>query len=176
MAIDWTILEWIQSWHMSASDVVMTTVSRIGNGGLVWILLAAGLLTYPKTRKVGLAVAIALVLDLLICNGIIKPLVGRLRPFEINTGVALLIPEPSGFSFPSGHTTAAFSAAVALWFQKSRWFVPALLLACLMGFSRLYLYVHFPSDVLGGILLGIALGAMGSLAADKIMAWRKSLL
>lgn len=168
MAIEWTILDWIQSWHTAAGDAVMTFITRWGNGGLIWILLAVGLLVYPKTRKVGLAMTIALVLDLIICNGTIKPLVGRARPCDINPEVALLIPVPSGFSFPSGHTVSSFSSAAVLWRQKSRLFVPALILACLMGFSRLYLYVHFPSDVLAGVLLGIALGVAGSWAADKI--------
>lgn len=175
MAMEWTILDIIQGWHTAVGDVVMTFITRWGNGGLIWILLAIGLFVYPKTRKVGLAVAVALVLDLLICNGTLKPLVGRLRPCDINTEVALLIPVPSGFSFPSGHTVSSFSSAAALWCQKSRWFIPALILACLMGFSRLYLYVHFPSDVLAGALLGAGLGVAGSWAANKIMGSQKGL-
>ncbi len=168
--MDWAVLNWIQNWHTPLADVVMISISRAGDGGMIWILLAVGLLVYPKTRKAGLAVALALLLDLLICNGIIKPLVARPRPCDINVGVDLLISRPWGFSFPSGHTAAAFAAATALWFQKNKLRVPALILACLMGFSRLYLYVHFPTDILGGIVLGVILGASASLLTNKIVA------
>lgn len=170
MAMDWAILNWIQNWHTPVGNVVMTNISRAGDGGMIWILLAVVLLVYPKTRKAGLAVALALVLDLLICNGIIKPLVARPRPYDINAGVDLLISRPWGFSFPSGHTAAAFAAATALCFQKNKLRIPALILAFLIGFSRLYLYVHFPTDILGGIVLGVILGASASFLTNKIVA------
>ena len=93
-----------------------------------------------------------------LCNVILKPLAARPRPFEVNMGVRLLIEAPKDFSFPSGHTGASFAAAAALFFVGSRGWIPAAVLAALIGFSRLYLYVHYPTDVLAGALLGIAAG------------------
>ena len=174
MTIDWNILNWIQGLHTAAGDVLMPFVSRLGNAGLIWIAADVGLLLRPKTRKVGVAVGIALVLEVVLCNGLLKPLVARLRPCDIQTSVALLIPRPTDFSFPSGHTASSFAAASALFFQKSKLRLPAVLLAGLIAFSRLYLFVHFPSDVLAGVLLGIITGAIGAFASNKLSGAREA--
>lgn len=106
----------------------------------------------------------ALALDVLLCNVMLKPLVGRMRPFTVNTGMELLINAPKDFSFPSGHTAASFAAAFALLFVKNKLWIPSMILASLIAFSRLYLYVHYPTDVLAGILLGLIV----SVAANVI--------
>lgn len=106
----------------------------------------------------------ALILDVLLCNMMLKPLVARMRPFTVNTGVELLINAPEDFSFPSGHTTASFAAAFALLFSKNKLWIPSVVLAVLIAFSRLYLYVHYPTDILAGILLGF----IASIVADFI--------
>lgn len=168
MAIDWSILHWLQGLHSGVGNALLPFISRLGNGGMIWIIVAVGLLIHPRTRKAGLAVGLALLLEVILCNGLLKPLIARVRPFDIQTGVELLIAKPTDFSFPSGHTASSFAAASALLCQKSRLRLPALLLASLIAFSRLYLFVHFPSDVLGGILLGLGSGAAGSWAADRI--------
>lgn len=139
----------------------MPIISMLGNVGAIWIVCAVVLLVIPKTRKVGVILAVSLAIEALCCNVILKPLVARIRPFDVNTAVQLLISPPTDFSFPSGHTGAAFAAASALFFSKNRLWIPSLVLAILIAFSRLYLYVHYPSDVLGGILLGILSGWLG---------------
>ena len=139
----------------------MPIISMLGNAGAIWIVCAVVLLVIPKTRKVGVVLAVSLAIEALCCNVILKPLVARIRPFDVNTAVQLLISPPKDFSFPSGHTGAAFAAASALFFSKNRLWIPSLVLAILIAFSRLYLYVHYPSDVLGGILLGILSGWLG---------------
>ena len=97
----------------------------------------------------------ALVLDVLFCNVLLKPYIARVRPCDVNTAVSLLIARPKDFSFPSGHTAASFAAVAALWFAGEKKLVkPAFVLACLIAFSRLYLFVHFPTDVLAGIAVG----------------------
>ena len=158
----------LQGLHTPARDAVMLFFTRLGNAGFVWIALAAILLLFRRTRRAGCILALALVCDLVLCNFILKPLVHRVRPCDLLPEVTLLIPHPSDYSFPSGHTASGFAAAFALWFQNRKLGTPALLLAAFIGFTRLYLYVHFPTDILGGIALGLAAGALGSLLADKI--------
>ena len=140
------------------ADPVMIFVSRLGNGGFVWILLALILIIVPKTRRVGMIVALSIIIEAVACNLILKPLVARTRPYDINTAIQLLIAEQADYSFPSGHTGAAFAAAAGVLFaggSRKIW-IPAGILAILMAFSRLYLYVHYPSDVIAGIIIGIA--------------------
>ena len=98
--------------------------------------------------------AAALCIDVIVCNGILKNLFARTRPFDVNEAVQLLITAPKDFSFPSGHTAASFAA------EKKLWKV-SLVLAVLIAFSRMYLYVHYPTDILGGVLVGLGAGAAG---------------
>lgn len=169
------ILDWIQTLRTPLGDAVIPLITALGNHGLIWIMLTAVLLVIPKTRRSGAVLAAALLVDLIVCNGILKPLIARTRPFGVNTAVTLLIPKPSDFSFPSGHTAASFTAATALWLNKEKalW-KPALALAVLIAFSRLYLYVHYPTDVLGGILTGIFAGWCGWKAVKLILQARQA--
>ena len=112
-----------------------------------------------------------LVLEIVCCNLVLKPLVARIRPCDVNTAVRLLIAWPDDFSFPSGHTGASFAAVAALYASRSKLWIPSLILAVLIAFSRLYLYVHYPSDVLAGIAIGIMAGWIGFKLVDII--WRK---
>ena len=120
------------------------------------------------------AMALALGLYMLAGHCALKPLFARPRPCDLRPEMLTLVARPHGWSFPSGHTSSAFAAAFALWLQNRRLGVPALALAGFIGFTRMYLYVHFPTDILGGVALGLALGACGSLLADKISnKWAK---
>ena len=161
-------LDWLQTLHTPWLDAFMTAVTRLGNGGVLWIASAVLLLLFPKTRKLGAAVAISIALEIVCCNVILKPLVARPRPFEINKTVSLLITRPKDYSFPSGHTGASFAVTSALLFEKSRLWIPSMILAVLISFSRLYLYVHYPSDVIAGVLIGIMLGWLGNFVASKL--------
>lgn len=162
MQIELKILDWIQSIHTPAGDVIMPFISKLGNAGLVWIVFAIILIIVPKTRKSGVIVMAALCVDVFLCNGILKHVFGRIRPCNVNKAIPLLIARPSDFSFPSGHTAASFAATAALYFagEKKLW-KPALGLAVLIAFSRLYLYVHYPTDILGGIVVGVLAGYLG---------------
>ena len=120
------------------------------------------------------AMALALGLYMLAGHCALKPLFARPRPCDLRLEMLTLVARPHGWSFPSGHTSSAFAAAFALWLQNRRLGVPALVLAGFIGFTRMYLYVHFPTDILGGVALGLALGVCGSLLADKISnKWAK---
>ena len=162
------ILDWIQAnLRCGALDVLMPALSWTCNHGEIWIVLAAVLLAVKRYRRQGLAVGCALVTDLVLCNLILKPLVGRVRPFVIHP-VELLGPPPTDASFPSGHTAASFAAVFALKASGSPLWKPALAVAVAMAFSRLYLYVHWPSDVLFGALVGAAAGFIGAWMARRM--------
>lgn len=163
------ILDWIQMIRTPFGDVAFPLISKLGNAGAVWLLLGGVLLIYPKTRKSGAILMLALCVDAIVTNGILKPLIARIRPCDVNTAIKLLIPKPNDFSFPSGHTAASFAAVAALYLagEKKLW-KPALVLAVLIAFSRMYLYVHYPSDILGGIVVGIVSGYAGSLVVKMV--------
>lgn len=169
MSIDLGILEFIQTYlRCDLLDSVMPFITKLGDGGILWICSALLFIGFPKTRKAGTVMMVSLALEVLCCNVLLKPLVARPRPCDINPTVQLLIPRPEGFSFPSGHTGASFAAASALFFDENKLGVPALAVAALIGFSRLYLYVHYPTDVFAGALLGILLGWLGNILVISI--------
>lgn len=163
MGIEIQILDWIQTLHTPLLDELMLLITHLGDMGIFWILLTIVLLLIPETRKSAVIVAVALCLDVIVCNGILKNVFARTRPFDVNEAVQLLIAAPRDFSFPSGHTGASFAAVAALYFagEKKLW-KASLVLAVLIAVSRMYLYVHYPTDILGGMLVGIAAGAAGA--------------
>ena len=172
LSFEFAILDWIQTnLRNPAMDLLMPLITALGNSGLIWLILAGILILVPKYRKVGAAVLVGLVLEVVCCNVVLKPLVARIRPCDVNTAVQLLVVKPDDFSFPSGHTGASFAAASALYCNRNRLWIPSFILAVLIAFSRLYLYVHYPTDILAGILLGVMAGGIGSLVS--IYAERK---
>ena len=119
-----------------------------------------------------------LCIDVVLCNGLLKNLVGRTRPCDVNTAVQLLISRPTDYSFPSGHTAASFTAVAALYFSGDKviW-KSSLILAILIAFSRMYLYVHYPTDILGGIIVGAFAGFVGAQIVLRIKGrnlWKKA--
>ena len=171
MNIEFQILDSLQKIHTPTLTAVMKVITTMGDAGIIWIMLAAVLILIPKTRKTGIVVAIALLLDLIICNGLLKNLVARTRPYDIQTAVKILIRKPADYSFPSGHTAAAFAATMGLYFAKDRdkrlW-IPALGLSVLIAFSRMYFYVHYPTDILGGAVIGMLCGYLGAKLAGML--------
>jgi len=153
---------------------IFKLITHLGDAGIFWILLAAALLFFPKTRKTGATVAAALIFCLILGNLTLKPLIARIRPYDLVEGVKLLVPAESDYSFPSGHTLSSFAAAVALLLCHKKWGVAALVLASLIAISRLYFYLHYPSDVIAGVILGILLGFLArsfvNLAQKKLEA------
>lgn len=154
MKIDFLILDFIQQYIKNpVFDFLMPSVSWLGNGGLIWIIAAVVLLAIPKYRKGGVALSVGLLACLLIGNLTLKPLIARVRPFDMVEGIELLIKAPTDFSFPSGHTLSSAIAAAVLTMTDKRFGYGAIPLACLIAFSRMYLYVHYPTDILGAIIL-----------------------
>jgi len=154
-SIDNLILIFIQSnMRNEFMDWIMPIVSALGNWGLIWFVIAIILLFFKEYRKYGLIIIASIVLCGLIGNIGLKNIVGRLRPCDIDQSMDLLIARPTDFSFPSGHTMISFACAILLMIMNKKFGAIALVLASLIAFSRLYLYVHYPSDVIAGALIG----------------------
>ena len=171
MQIEFQILDALQKIHTPVLDGVMCLITSLGNAGIIWILLTIALLINPKIRRTkdgtacrlfgesgrrsGCILLAALILDLILCNGILKNLFHRVRPYDIRTSIEL-------------------TAVVALSFagEKRAW-KAALVLACLIAFSRMYLYVHYPTDVLGGVLVGILAGYGGYRVVKALEQYKK---
>lgn len=139
-------------------DNLMIFITSLGNGGMIWIVATIVLLIPKKTRKAGIMSAVALLGSLIINNNIVKNIVQRPRPFVTFTDLQIIIPTPSEFSFPSGHTSSSFAAAAVFYRNLPKKIgLPSVILAGLIGFSRLYVGVHYPTDVIAGVLMGILL-------------------
>ena len=166
---DFTILDWIvKNLRCGFLDVVMPIITFLGDGGWFWIACAVIMLFFKKTRKTGLMMGLALVCGLLVCNLTLKPLVARVRPYDLRPVENMLTEPMHDFSFPSGHTIASFEAAVVLLIREKRFGIPATVLAFLIAFSRLYLYVHYPTDVLASIVLGSLFAVFSVWAVNKL--------
>lgn len=161
-ALEIWILDGIQEiFRNDVLDVIMKSVSRIGNSGAIWVALALVLLIIPRTRRSGMAMSMSLIIIFLAVNLTIKPLVARTRPYDYNPDIVLIIDRLKDYSFPSGHSASSFAAIMALYKCRNRIWIPALVLGITMAFSRLYLYMHYPTDVICGILIGILAGVLG---------------
>ena len=173
-SFDLPILEWIAAnLHCDFLDVLMPLITLLGDAGIFWILCSVAMICIPKTRKTGLAMGVSLLIGLLVCNVTLKPLVARIRPYDyqwqfFQKEIVLLVEGLHDYSFPSGHTIASFEASVALLLGNKKLGIPAFILAILIAFSRLYLYVHYPTDVIASIILGTLFAFIGHFVAQKI--------
>ncbi len=153
-------------------DQIMLFITSLGNGGILWIAVTFILLIIKKTRKIGIYCAVALVLQLTLINGLIKNLVGRIRPYEVVDGLNCLIGVQKDPSFPSGHTSSSFAVASVIFMKLPKKFgIPALIMAALIAFSRLYVGVHYPTDVIAGTVFGILLSFIAIWLTDEISAF-----
>ncbi len=159
-SFDYGILNIFQQLHNELLTPVFRFFTVIGEGGAVWIAVGILLLCFQSTRKCGVTLLLSLLLCLIFGNGLLKNLVARPRPCWRHQEVELLIGMPKDYSFPSGHTFASFAGAVSMthWNRKYGWvvFPVAVMIAC----SRLYFYVHYPTDILAGALFGTFLAAV----------------
>ena len=168
------ILLWIQEFLRNpVLDNIVVAITHLGDTAVIWIVLTVVLLAFKKTRGIGMATALALLFSLLITNILLKNLVARIRPYEIVEGLTILISKQVDYSFPSGHTSSSVAAALAIWRNAPRKYgIAAIVLAMLISLSRLYVGVHYPTDVLGGVAAGILLMWL----ADRGMRLLKKIL
>lgn len=173
--IDAEILLFIQE-HLrnTVCDIFFKGITHLGDAGIFWILLTVVLLCFRRTRKAGIFSACALIGSLAVNNMLLKNLIGRVRPYEVVDGLRCIVSLPHDSSFPSGHTGASFSSAVALFpHLPRRYGVLCLVLASLIAFSRLYVGVHYPTDVLAGLITGITIGLCVNIIGNRIVAQKR---
>ena len=173
--IDGQILLWIQEYlRFPALTSVMKDITNLGNAGILWILITIVLLLDKNTRTVGYMSALALIGSLIVDNIILKNLVARTRPYEVVDGLKLLIEKQSDYSFPSGHTGSSFASAIVLWKElPKKYGVMAFIVAILIAYSRLYVGVHYPLDVLAGVVIGTVLALVSVWLVKKIQGQKK---
>ena len=152
-----SILHAIQSLHSPILDQIMVTVfnTLVGSIGQIWIVVGLVLLVIPKTRKCGIAVLLSYIVSLLIGNEWLKDFIARPRPCAVDDTVQLIVKKPGSFSCPSVHTYLAFSSAMAIFHYYRKAGIGVFVFAAMIGFSRMYFFVHYPTDVLFGAVLGI---------------------
>ena len=169
-----SIILWIQENLRGVIDGLVVFITHLGDDGLLWIVLGIALLFWKKTRPIGVTMLISLLFDYLIINVALKGLVARPRPFVVNEAITPLITNVSPYrSFPSGHSGGSFAAMFALykWVPKKVG-IPALILAALVALSRLYVGVHYPTDIIAGCIVGVVC----SVLAYRIVTWSKKKL
>ncbi len=154
--IDFAVLDFIQAnMRTDFLDSLMVFLSFIGEGGIVWFLVAIPMLFFKKSRTCGVVMILSMGITLLLGEFMLKNLIGRVRPCNVNMDIEMLVKRPESFSFPSGHTSSSFVSATTIFLWNKKYGIPALILAFLIAFSRLYNYVHFPTDIIAGALFGI---------------------
>lgn len=171
--IDINILHFIRdNFSSPIMDKIMIIITSLGDSGFIWIVIGILLLLNNKYRKAGLVLLVGLLLTTILGEGIIKNIVQRPRAFITYPDINIIIQPPASFSFPSGHTGSSFAAAFIIAYYNKKFGILAFILAALIGFSRLYLFVHYPSDVLAGMLLG-TVSAMITLKITKNIKLKK---
>ena len=158
--MDIAILNFIQNnFHNPVTDFIFPIITALGNGSAIWLATAVCIIHSKKYRQWGIVLLLAIILTFITGELILKPLIARPRPFTLHP-YTLLIKPPFGFSFPSGHASSSFSSATVLWHIKRKWGAAAVAVATLIAFSRVFLSVHFPSDVLTGAFLGFCIATL----------------
>ena len=167
---DWELdlLHWFQSIHNPVLDFIVPKITFLGNAGWFWILIIFLLLILPYNRKMGVQAFISLLITFIICNLILKPSVMRCRPCWLEPEVQLLTKLPHDYSFPSGHSNASFSVATAILTRNKKLGIPAIILATCIAISRLYVFVHWPTDVIAGTIIGICGGIISYFIVNLI--------
>jgi undecaprenyl-diphosphatase len=159
------LLHTIQDGATEVGSLVWSAITMLGEDGIFWIVLSLALMFFPKTRRAGFTMGMALLLGVIIGNGILKNVFARPRPYDFDPSLShrLAWGEMStDYSFPSGHTLASFEAATGLFLYHKKWGIAALVAAAMVAVSRLFLLVHFPSDILAGALLGVAFAVIAA--------------
>lgn len=156
---------------------IMQFITTLGNGGMIAIAACVLLLIFKKTRIIGLTASLSLAIEYILTNLFLKVVIARTRPFVVNDAIEVITKLPGDFSFPSGHSGACFAvASVMCMLMPKKYGIPAIIIATLIALSRLYVGVHYPTDVLGGILIGCLTGFMANLIVKKLCKKKENTL
>lgn len=165
---DISILKFINDhMHTGILDKIMPIITKLGDVGIIWFVISIALIISKKYRRVGWVCILSLFISSLIGEVFLKHVIQRTRPFNIVPGISLLVKKPITTSFPSGHTTASFAVAYVISKTIKKFKPYVIILAVLIAFSRLYLFVHYPTDVLSGIVIGLVSGMLAVRFAVK---------
>ncbi len=180
---DLNVFQWVQTIQTPILSAILKVITTLGEGGIIFILLALGLLITKKYRKAGFAMIIALAVMVVCNNLVLKEIFARPRPFNITYDwwneiyrFPEIVSRPDSYSFPSGHTSSAFAAAVALLWYDRKIGIPTTIFAFIMGFSRIYVEVHYCTDVLAGLVVGIIYAVIGVLLAKVLYPYFEKIL
>ena len=172
MEWEFSLLYALQELHNPVLDAIMLFITSLGDDGWFWIAIGVVCLVFKKHRKMGVQLLLSMLCTFILGNLILKNLVARPRPCDIDATVTLLLSRPHGHPFPSGHSINSMVAAVALYLNNKKIGIPAVIIATLIGFSRLYLFVHFPTDVLGGFVIAAFVAIGVDWALLRFQTWR----
>lgn len=169
-----TFLESLSALHCRFLDVIMLFFTYLGEVGIFWIATAIVFLCFKKTRKCGIYLAVALILDAVLVNLLLKNIVKRPRPFEYSEKLKdyilfLKYKLPNDYSFPSGHSAVSFCAFAVIWYFLGKKSLPFAFTAVIIAFSRLYIGVHYPSDVILGAIIGFLIGVLSIILSNLVV-------
>ena len=164
------LLLWIQeNLRRDWLNPVMNFITNLGNEGIFWIALIVLLFFFKKTRKIALCAAVSMILTLVLVNIVLKPVVARTRPYVLLENLTFITKQPGDFSFPSGHSAHALAASWVMFrMMKKKYGVPLLILGILIALSRLYVGVHFPTDVIAGCACGMVMAEIAMMIGSKL--------
>lgn len=160
---DLSIMLYVQeNLRTGVGNAIMKCITHLGDAGCFWIAVGVILLFFKKTRPIGFSVLVSLVINAIFTNLTLKDLIARPRPFVVSDAIVTLVKEPGSFSFPSGHTSASVTAALVLFkLTPKKYGISALILAALIALSRIYVGVHYPTDILGGLIVAVVSSIWG---------------
>ena len=163
------IVLWVAEHRVPFLDVFNQCVTVLNDKGILSIIVCVLFLAFRKMRKYGIVCSLSLLIQFILNNGCLKPLIGRIRPYVVEPMIEVITHLPGDNSFPSGHTGASFAVAFAMMLvMPKKWSVPALILAALIAISRLYVGVHYPTDILAGMALGLITAFIARWLGEKI--------
>lgn len=167
-AFDFGVLNYIQEHsRFHITDIFFREITELGDAGILWICISLLLLSCKRYRQSGIILILTLIISSVVGVVIIKPAVSRLRPFVLAAQDITFITPPGGYSFPSGHTISSVSSAVCIYKADKNAGILAVIIAALISYSRMYFYVHYPTDVLMGFLMGIIIPTILFILTDK---------
>lgn len=168
MTWEFQFLHFMKDLHSPISDTIFSMITKLGDKGIVCIVLALCLILLIKDKRMGLTVCMAVLLEFLVCNILLKNIIARDRPFWTDETLLPIITAPKDFSFPSGHSSVWAAVAASIFYWNKKWGIAAIVTGLLVAFSRLYLTVHFPTDVCCGIIIGVLAAIISAKIVEQI--------